>query len=75
MAARSTKDSWEKMDAIHAEKQMANDPGFTLQEYCQRYGMSLAAANRRLNKLVEEKRLIGGWRLENGRRLRVYRFE
>lgn len=71
---RKIQDVWSKVDAINAERGFAQqEPGFTVMEYAKRYGLSRLGAHCRLRKLVDEGKLVAGFRLERGVRLRVYR--
>ena len=75
MRERKQQDIWTKMDEVNrARGFVQNDAGFTVQEYAERYAVSRITANHRLCDLVKEGKLLSGFRLERGRRLRVYRF-
>lgn len=65
---------WESMDKLHETRGFAirNDPGFTLEEYCIKYGCARTSGHNRLAHLASEGLLIRGWAIRNGKRVRVY---
>lgn len=72
---RERKTVWNRMDALHVEVGLVNDdPGFTVEEYAERYRLSRPGAGHRLVALVRQGKLIAGWRHVNGSRVRTYRF-
>lgn len=72
---RERKTVWDRMDALHAANGLvADDEGFTILDYAERYTMSRDGAYGRLQKLVREGKLVGGWAMRAGKKTRVYRF-
>lgn len=67
-------DRWARMDALHKEVSLNDDPGFTILEYAKKYGLKRGTAKERLAKMADEGKLIEGFRVINGARNRVYRF-
>lgn len=75
MRERKVAAVWDRMDALHAERGLvAEDEGFTVIEYAERYTMSRDGAYGRLQKLVRDGKLVGGWARRAGKRTRVFRF-
>lgn len=68
-------DLWEEIVRIRAENpRLSNsDPGITIKEYAEKFGMKRSTANNELLDLVEQGKLKGGWRLMDGRKYRVFR--
>lgn len=64
-------DLWDKMDAIHAEK-CPEDPGFTINEYAERYSVTYDSASSKLARFVRDGKLKAGYRTVNGKRCRVF---
>ena len=67
-------DIWSKVDALHDDERLANDPGFTIYEYADRYGLSTSGAHGRLRILVRKGKLVMGKSSRDGRRVNVFRF-
>lgn len=67
-------DLWERMDRIHAETgtRTNNDPGFTVPEYAAKYGVSRTLAHNRLAHMARNGKLKPGWRIVEGRSIRVF---
>lgn len=65
---------WTQMDKLHSERGFTDEPGFTIIEYSQRYHLTRDGSHGRLQKLVQEGKLIAGWAQRDGKRVRVYRF-
>lgn len=66
---------WDEIIRIRAENpRLSNsDPGITIKEYAEKFGMKRSTANNELLDLVEQGKLKGGWRLMDGRKYRVFR--
>lgn len=72
---RERKTVWDRVDALHRERGLtAEDPGFSVQEYAERYQLSQDGSFGRLQKLVRAGSLVAGWARRDGKRIRVYRF-
>jgi ribosomal protein S25 len=56
------------------EENEPSDPGITAEEFASRYGVCYDVAFKRLEKLLEKGKLVGGMkRNSRGRRVKVYR--
>jgi hypothetical protein len=65
-------DQWKRMDEVHARK--IDLPGFTVEEYSKRYGLTWDQARHRLRRLVQAGELMTDIVIRNRARTRVYRF-
>lgn len=75
MRERKVSTIWTQMDKLHSERGLAaEDPGFSIAEYAERYRLSHDGSFGRLTKLVRAGKLVAGWSKRDGKRVRVYRF-
>lgn len=75
MRERKVAAVWDRMDKLHSERGfVAEDPGFSIDEYAARYSMTISGSGHRLQKLTREGKLIAGWTRRGGKKIRVYRF-
>ena len=65
-------DLWERMEKIDREYTKAGAPGFTVNEYAAKRGISSDAAAGRLARLVAQGKLSKGTAFRNSRRVYVY---
>lgn len=73
---RELEEQFAKLDKLQEKFTEDRDPGFTAQEFADRYKVSNGAAQGRLRRWVSAGKLIMGWtrNKETGVRQRVYRF-
>ena len=75
VTVRERKNIWKQMDSLHAETgYQREDDGFTVREYAERYRLSNDGADGRLRKLEQQGKLVRGWSIRSGYRVKVYRF-
>lgn len=75
MKPQPPSDLWDKMDRLNKTNgYYENDPGFSIVEYAERYGIPPNIARCRLNRWVEKGHLTKGRSTRNGKTCVVYRF-